>query len=219
VFRQSGRMQFHLSKCRGGPFVCEVCRFEGATRKEVNRHKSERHADELPFRCDDCDARFRRNTSLQVPVFFAKRALVSTPQKSCFVTMAQQKLPLSLLCGGNDVWIIKYFRRNIWRKYCRFLLKLLLVFTIIIITLVFEKNANWQSGKNRRKLWSLYRPIFNFKFAVDQFLLTQITTKPDLFQKHLVQKHEKETAADLFQCDRYSEGRPDRASFCRLDDF
>jgi hypothetical protein len=42
----------------------------------------------------------------------------------------------------------KYFRRKIWRKYWRFLLKLLIVICKnLIITLVFEKNAIF-----RRKL-------------------------------------------------------------------
>jgi hypothetical protein len=42
------------------------------------------------------------------------------------------------------LWFLKYFRRKIWQKYWRFLLKLQLVFAkILIITLVFEKNANF----------------------------------------------------------------------------
>jgi hypothetical protein len=40
--------------------------------------------------------------------------------------------------------IFKYFRRKIKRKNWRFLLKLLLFFAkIVIITLVFDKNANF----------------------------------------------------------------------------
>jgi hypothetical protein len=45
---------------------------------------------------------------------------------------------------GPMLRFFKYFRRKVWRKYWRFLLKLLLVFAkIVIITLVFEKNANF----------------------------------------------------------------------------
>jgi hypothetical protein len=54
---------------------------------------------------------------------------------------------------GPMLRFFKYFRRKVWRKYWRFLLKLLLVFAkIVIITLVFEKNANffaenWQKSQ------------------------------------------------------------------------
>jgi hypothetical protein len=57
---------------------------------------------------------------------------------------------------GSDVVIFKYFRRKIWRKYWRFLLKLLPLFREkMIITFAFEKNNHIFSpkiGTNRRKL-------------------------------------------------------------------
>jgi hypothetical protein len=55
---------------------------------------------------------------------------------------------------GPMLWFFKYFCRKIHRKYWRFWRKTKLVFAkIVIITLVFEKNANF-FAENRRKLWS-----------------------------------------------------------------
>ena len=64
-FRQFNRIKFHLPKCRGGPFVCELCNFESLSKKDLNCHKSASHRGQLSFGCDECDAKFERNTSLQ----------------------------------------------------------------------------------------------------------------------------------------------------------
>jgi hypothetical protein len=56
---------------------------------------------------------------------------------------------------GTDVIILKkYFCRKIEQKYWRFRLKQSLIMQKMIITLVFEKNANFVAKivKNRRKL-------------------------------------------------------------------
>jgi hypothetical protein len=50
---------------------------------------------------------------------------------------------------GPMLWFQNYFRPNIWRKHCNFLLLILLVDAkILITTLVLMKNANFV----RRKL-------------------------------------------------------------------
>jgi hypothetical protein len=54
---------------------------------------------------------------------------------------------------GENIWR-KYWQKY-WRKYWRFLVKLLLLFEKnLIITLFFEKNANFfaENRQNRRKL-------------------------------------------------------------------
>jgi hypothetical protein len=56
---------------------------------------------------------------------------------------------------GTNVIIFKKILAKKFRNYLRFLLKLLLVFAKkLIITLVFEENANFSPkiSKNRRKL-------------------------------------------------------------------
>jgi hypothetical protein len=56
---------------------------------------------------------------------------------------------------GTDVIILKIFSPKILAKIFAFFAQLLLVFAkIVIITLVFEKNAIFftENGKNRRKL-------------------------------------------------------------------
>jgi hypothetical protein len=65
-----------------------------------------------------------------------------------------KRIHFGCLCKpGTDVMIFKYFCRKILQKYWRFVLKLLLVFKKkFIITLVFEKNANfftenWQKSQ------------------------------------------------------------------------
>jgi hypothetical protein len=58
---------------------------------------------------------------------------------------------------GTDVMIFKYFCRKIWRKKMAGLTQNKAKLSkILIITLVFEKNAIFSQkiNKNRRKLWS-----------------------------------------------------------------
>jgi hypothetical protein len=55
--------------------------------------------------------------------------------------------------GSN---VIIFFRRKIWPKYWRFLLKLLLLFSKILSQHCFLRKMSIFSpkiGKNRRKLW------------------------------------------------------------------
>jgi hypothetical protein len=114
------------------------------------------------------------------PDEFAKRIAQNVTQPICFVPIniqlvswknrskilsyfsILQKMPKktspNLVTLGQMLWFLKYFRRQIWRKYCRFLLK-----TTASFRKKYDHNiAFWEKtslfsqkmGKNRRKLWS-----------------------------------------------------------------
>ncbi len=65
-FRYFDRIKHHLSKCRGGPFACELCpEKDFSDRKSLNSHKLEKHPKDSAFLCDECPKRFKLNNALQ----------------------------------------------------------------------------------------------------------------------------------------------------------
>ena len=64
-YRQFTRMEYHLPKCDGGPFDCQLCSSSFVKRKSLNEHKTMVHASETPFHCSECPRKFKLNNSLQ----------------------------------------------------------------------------------------------------------------------------------------------------------
>ncbi|CAG0916590.1 unnamed protein product [Notodromas monacha] len=62
--RSYTRMAYHLSKCKGGPFKCELCPVQRDFRPELDLHKARAHKKELAFFCDECSATYARKSSL-----------------------------------------------------------------------------------------------------------------------------------------------------------
>lgn len=64
-FRLFSRTECHLTKCRGGPFPCQLCHDVFQIKKDLILHKTKQHAESKPFACDECPKKFKLNTSLQ----------------------------------------------------------------------------------------------------------------------------------------------------------
>ncbi|XP_071446310.1 uncharacterized protein [Hetaerina americana] len=64
-YRSLHRMMYHLPRCVSGPYKCELCPLEYASRRELNLHKKKNHRDAQSFICDECGVKFKFRTSLQ----------------------------------------------------------------------------------------------------------------------------------------------------------
>ncbi|XP_049777428.1 zinc finger protein 26-like isoform X2 [Schistocerca cancellata] len=64
-FRSLARTLYHLARCSGGPYRCELCPNKYDFPRELNQHKSKAHRGANSFFCDECGLNFKLRTSLQ----------------------------------------------------------------------------------------------------------------------------------------------------------
>ncbi|XP_046993040.1 oocyte zinc finger protein XlCOF6-like [Schistocerca americana] len=64
-FRSLARTLYHLARCSGGPYRCELCPNKYDYPRELNQHKSKAHRGANSFFCDECGLNFKLRTSLQ----------------------------------------------------------------------------------------------------------------------------------------------------------
>jgi hypothetical protein len=86
-----------------------------------------------------------------------RRDSISRPMNSRAKTVPRKHAVMAT-DQGPILWFLKYFRRKIWRKYWRFLLKNTASFwKTMIITLVFEKKAIFlaDNGQKSQKIVSI----------------------------------------------------------------
>ncbi|XP_046389539.1 zinc finger protein 470-like [Ischnura elegans] len=82
-YRSLNRIMYHLPRCVCGPYKCELCPLEYASRRELNLHKKKNHRDAQSFICDECGVKFKFRTSLQKHKVNRHERLVEKEAYSC----------------------------------------------------------------------------------------------------------------------------------------
>ncbi|GLH15056.1 Protein suppressor of hairy wing [Gryllus bimaculatus] len=89
-YRSLSRMLYHLLRCTQGPYPCELCGLECASKRELNGHKRKAHRDVNSFFCDECGLAFKLRTSLQKHKVNRHERRADTTCEQCNLTFSKR---------------------------------------------------------------------------------------------------------------------------------